>query len=173
MLDRRTLVKGMALAPLLCATTTPARATMPLESRNGPALLTVTGAIERFNSDDAWKADRAMLEKLGLTTLRTSTAWTAEPPLFEGVLARDVLEAVGAKGDEVVAIALNDYVVTIPTEELYRYPVLLALKMNGEYLKIRDKGPIWIVYPRDQYPELRNPLTDKKWIWQLSHLDIR
>jgi hypothetical protein len=89
------------------------------------------------------------------------------------VLVRDLLEAVGAHGSEVAAVALNDDVVTIPMDEFSRYPVLLALKMNGEYLKIRDKGPIWIVYPRDQYSELRNPMTDKKWVWQLAQLDVR
>ena len=59
-----------------------------------------------------------------------------------------------AEGTAVHATALNDYAVTIPIDELRRYPVLLALKMNGQYLKIMDKGPIWIVYPRDQYREL-------------------
>ena len=39
-----------------------------------------------------------------------------------------------------VATALNDYVATLPLQELYQYPVMLAFKMNGEYLKIKDKG---------------------------------
>jgi hypothetical protein len=45
--------------------------------------------------------------------------------------------------------------------------------MNGEYLEIRDKGPIWIVYPRDQFSELRNSMVDKKWVWQLSELEVK
>jgi hypothetical protein len=73
----------------------------------------------------------------------------------------------------VVATALNDYVASIPLREPYDYPVLLALKMNGEYLELRDKGPIWIVYPRDQFSELRNSMVDKKWVWQLSELEVR
>ena len=88
------------------------------------------------------------------------------------MLVRDVLHAVGAHGAAVTATALNDYIVTIPTEELSRYPVLLALKINGEYMKVRDKGPIWIVYPSDTFSELRTSMTDKKWIWQLSQLTV-
>jgi hypothetical protein len=53
-------------------------------------------------------------EALGTTKLNTSTAWTAGEAKFEGVLARDLLQAVGAQGTEVVATALNDYVATIP-----------------------------------------------------------
>lgn len=172
MLDRRTLIQGMALAPLGLSAA-PGHARSPSTPSAGPAVLTVTGAIERFNADRSFRFDRPMLESLGITKLKTSTAWTAEPAVFEGVLARDLLQAVGAQGREVMASALNDYVVQIPTEDFYRYPVLLAMKMDGEYLKVRDKGPIWIVYPRDQYPELNNPLTDKKWIWQLSQLEVR
>lgn len=139
----------------------------------GPVILTVSGNIEGVGSGPTVRLDRAMLESLGVTKLKTSTAWTSGESEFEGVLARDLLEAVGAEGTLVVATALNDYAASIPLRELYDYPVLLALKMDGEYLQIRDKGPIWIVYPRDQYSELRNSMVDKNWVWQLRELEIR
>jgi hypothetical protein len=139
----------------------------------GPVILTVSGNIERAGSEQVVRLDRAMLEEIGTTKLKTSTAWTTGEAEFEGVLVRDLLDALGAEGTLVVATALNDYVVSIPLRELYDYPVLLALKMNGEYLELRDKGPIWIVYPRDQFSELRNSMVDKKWVWQLSELEVR
>ena len=139
----------------------------------GPVILTVSGNIERVGSSPVVRLDRAMLEALGTTTLKTTTVWTSGEVVFEGVLVRDVLQALGAQGREVVATALNDYVATLPLQELYQYPVMLAFKMNGEYLQIKDKGPLWLVYPRDQFPELRNSMTDKKWVWQLSELEVR
>jgi hypothetical protein len=162
-----------SLAPLATWRASSVDAAQTAEIPAGPTILTVSGSIDKFNDKLAFKFDRPMLEKLGTTHLRTSTAWTADTPEFEGVLARDVLRAVGAHGREVTATALNDYVVTIPTEELLQYPVLLAWKMNGEYLKVKDKGPLWVVYPRDSFPELRNSMVDKKWIWQLSQLSIQ
>jgi hypothetical protein len=138
----------------------------------GPVILSVTGNIAASNADDVARFDRAMLEALGTVTLRTSTAWTEGVHEFEGVLVRDVLRLIGASGEEVRATALNDYFIGIPAEEFEEYPVLLALRMDGRDLHVRDKGPIWIVYPRDQYPELRNPMTDKKWVWQLNRLHI-
>jgi hypothetical protein len=172
MLDRRTLLMATTLVPLTARMAGPAAAAGAAETPVGPTILTVSGSIDRFNDKGVFRFDRAMLEDLGITRFKTSTAWTPDSPEFEGVLVRDILHAVGAHGAEVTATALNDYVVTIPTEELSRYPVLLALKMNGEYLKVKDKGPIWIVYPRDAFPELQTPMTDKKWIWQLSQLSI-
>ena len=139
----------------------------------GPVILTISGNIDGAGSGQVVRLDRAMLEEIGTTKLKTSTAWTTGEAEFEGVLVRDLLDALGAEGTLVVATALNDYVVSIPLRELYDYPVLLALKMNGEYLELKDKGPIWIVYPRDQFSELRNSMVDKKWVWQLSELEVR
>ena len=70
-------------------------------------------------------------------------------------------------------MALNDYEVEIPTQDFYRYPVVLAFEMNGKTLTPRDKGPLWIVYPRDDYSELDGLDTDRKMIWQLVELQIR
>jgi hypothetical protein len=135
--------------------------------------LTVSGNIERPTDGAAATFNRAALRRLGTVTLRTSTIWTDGRPEFEGVLARDVLEAVGARGETVTAGALNDYVADIPIEDFYRYDVLLALEQDGVELTLRDRGPIWIVYPRDQHPELQDPLHDQKMVWQLEELQVR
>ena len=81
-----------------------------------------------------------MLETLGLEQLRTSSPWTDGTPGFVGVPARKVFEAVGARGNTVVASALNDYRAEIPISDFQRYPVLFALRMNGKELA-GDSGP--------------------------------
>jgi hypothetical protein len=140
---------------------------------SGPVLLTVSGRIANTNRDGAFAFDRAALEALGMTTLTTTTNWTTGRVEFEGVLVRDVLDAVGAQGSELMATAVNDYVVPLPVDEMYRYPVMLALKMNGQYMTMRDKGPIWVVYPRDDFQELNNSLHNKRWVWQLHRIDVQ
>ena len=52
------------------------------------------------------------------------------------------------------------------------YPVVLAMSMDGTPLTLRTKGPLWIVYPRDQYTELQSPEMNSRWIWQLRALEI-
>ncbi len=151
----------------------PPLAQEPLAKPNGRVLLTVTGAIELTNAQGKAEFDRDMLRRLGTSRLRTSTSWTDGATLFEGVPASDVLRAVGAHGTVVAATALNDYVIEIPVADFDKYSVLFALSMNGVVLTARDRGPIWVVYPRDDFPELRNPTADAKWIWQLVSIDIR
>src|SRR5215207_6497336 len=113
MLDRRTLLASVPCASLLPLAGGPAAARAASGASAGPTVLTVSGNIDRTNDGGAFRFDRTMLEGLGVTRLKTSTAWTAESPEFEGVLVRNLLEAVGAHGSEVAAVALNDYVVTI------------------------------------------------------------
>lgn len=143
-----------------------------LERPKGEIILTVDGSITATNQGKEAVFDRDMLNRLGARTLRTSTSWTDGVQTFEGFLARDLMKAVGAKGTSVRATALNDYTIKIPLADFFKYDVLFAMKMNGKILTRRDKGPIWIIYPRDQHRELQNQKVDAKWIWQLVRLQV-
>ena len=59
------------------------------------------------------------------------------------------MKQVEATGRRVSVVALNDYASEIPVEDFSKYKVILALKRNGEYMPVRDKGPLFIVYPYD------------------------
>ena len=168
-------VRGGLFAVLLLAATVamPALAGEPLPEPSGRVILTISGAIENTNGDGVARFDRAMLERIGVTRIDTSTSWTDGVTKFEGVLARDLLKAVGATGENVSARALNDYAIDIPFSDFESYDVLFAFRMDGVDLTPRDKGPLWIVYPRDENPELRNQNVDAKWLWQLAKLDVR
>lgn len=157
-----------ALSPLGA----PARAAT-LPQPTGPVILRVTGAIENRNEPEAAAFDRAMLEALGTATVTTSTSWTDGTPTFEGVPLAAILDAVGATGSTLHAVAVNDYAIDLDVAEVRKYPVLAAMKQDGRELRLRDRGPLWIVYPRDDYPELRPERNDYKWIWQLKQIDVQ
>jgi hypothetical protein len=143
----------------------------PLPNPTGPVLLTITGHIARTNAPGAARFDRAMLETLGSASIRTSSEVSQTPQLFEGVPLRALLERVGAEGKSMTARALNDYEAVIPLEDL-RYEPILATKVDGQVLTARDKGPLWIVYPRDQHRALNDMRYDSRWVWQLNRLHI-
>jgi hypothetical protein len=168
----RTMMLGTLSAAVLAigCTAIALAATLPQPVEHG--ILTVTGKISSTNSGGGALFDLPMLEKLGVSRLETSTAWTEGTPVFEGVLVSDLLKALGAKGDTITAVALNDYKVEIPISDFTAFPVILAYKMNGEILKIRDKGPLWFIYPQDQYPELKTKQTQNKWVWQIKEIQI-
>jgi hypothetical protein len=78
-----------------------------------------------------------------------------------------LMDYVGAKGSVVNVIALNDYSTVIPFSDFRKYNAILALKINGEYMSIRDKGPSFIVYPYDSLPELNNQIYYSRSAWQV------
>ena len=117
--------------------------------------------------------DVAAFEALPQHEIITHTSVTDGPQRFTGPLMRDVLKAAGVEAKSVLAIALNDYEIEIPTSDFTRFDVLAATEMNGEALTPRDKGPVWIVYPRDDFPELEDIRYDFRWVWQLTRIEAR
>ncbi len=144
-----------------------------LQPPGGKVILTVSGKISHTNAGDKALFDRAMLEALGTARLELETPWTDGKQVFEGVPAKDLLDAVGARGQAITARAINDYQIDIPLSDFVDYPVIFALKHNGSYMRVRDKGPIWIVYPRETYPELDTDEITDRWVWQLKDIIIK
>ena len=139
----------------------------------GRPILTISGGVEFTNQDDVAVFDREMLESLGMESITTKTPWYDEPVTFEGVPLDELMELVGAKGDRVVAVALNDYTTEIPISDFEEYGTLLALKRDGEYMPIRDKGTLFVVYPYDSSSELQVQIYYGRSAWQLHELIVK
>lgn len=175
----KALVSAVFLAAVMVSQSTPAETNTAgdLPPPTDRVLLEVTGKLVQSNvsgvDDPVAILDRSMLESLGMKRIETSTDWTDGVQSFDGPLVRDLLARLGASGTRVIATAANDYTVEIPISDFLQYPIILAMEMNGDRLTLRDKGPIWIVYPRDEHPELNDPLINGRWIWQLKRLEIR
>ncbi len=147
----------------------------PLPIPQERVILTIKGKITRINSEEnIARFDRAMLEQLPQKVVKTTTRWTEGLQEFEGVLITDLLKYVGATGTTIEAVALDDYVSPkTPISDFEKYSVILAIKKNGEYIRIRDKGPIWMIYPMDDYPELKKDLlTQYKLIWHVRTIIV-
>lgn len=138
-----------------------------------PPILEVRGAISRSNADGVAHFDMEMLKALPAARLETTTAVTDGVRRFDGFLMRDLLAHIGAYGTMVTIRALNDYVIDVGIEEFDQFDVLVAYEMDGEPLLPSDKGPLWLVYPRDQHPVLQDIRFDYRWVWQLRWLDIQ
>lgn len=139
----------------------------------GKAILVVSGKIANTNDGAVARFDREMLEALGTVEIRTRTPWYDGAVVFEGVLMRNLMSAVGAQGTEVIAKALNDYRSRIPLSDFERYDVVLAMKRDGAAMPIRENGPLFIVYPFDANPELQADRYYGRSVWQLSEVEVR
>lgn len=166
----RTCLKACAFLLLFAAmsggtawTTGPARAA-------SEPLLTVKGNLA---GSDAVEFDRDTLESMATETIRTSTPWTQGVQEFKGIPLKALLAHVGARGGKLRAVALNDYAAEIPVAEATAAGAVIAVRQNGKRMSVRDKGPLWIVFPYDADPKL---VTDDflNWsAWQLRTLVVQ
>lgn len=144
-----------------------------LSQPTGKPILTVTGKITVTNDSGKAVFDRQMLESLGEASFTTSTPWHDEPHKFEGVPLAKLLDTVGVAGDRLVVTALNDYVTEIPVEDARKFGIILALKRDGQYMPISDKGPIFLIYPFDSDSELKAQVYYKRSAWQVSRIEVK
>lgn len=154
---------------LLLAAARPARA---LDAPAGPVVLTVGGRVRLPNQGDAAHFDMAMLAALPQTSFATRTPWYAQPRRFTGPLLRDVLVAAGAQGDVIRLTALNDYRVDMPYDDAQRHDVIVARLLDDKPMAVRDKGPLFVIYPFDALPELRGAVYYSRSAWQLRKIDV-
>jgi hypothetical protein len=143
-----------------------------LAAPDGKPILLISGKIQNTNLNGAAAFDREMLEALGMEKISTKTPWHDGVTEFTGILLDRLMKEVGAEGHSVTAVALNDYVTTIPMDDFSRFGVILALKRGGEYMSVRDKGPLFIVYPFDNDPVLLSPIYFGRSAWQVARLVV-
>lgn len=139
----------------------------------GPTILTISGQIGVTNAGETALFDRAMLEALGLTSFQTRTPWYTAPVTFEGVKMTTLMECVQATGEILSVTALNDYTSEIPIADFTRYHPIMALKRDGKYMEVRDKGPLFVVYPYDSAPELQSQRFYSRSPWQIARMEVR
>lgn len=156
---------------MLLASMAPALAA-PLPPPTGEVVLTISGAISNAGEDGTAKFDMAMLDALPQRATTTETPWYDSERTFKGPLGSELLKAVGAAGTIVHVTAINDYSADIPIED-FMDPVILATTIDGKYLSVRDKGPIFVIYPFDLDPSLYNEAIFGRSVWQVVSLDIR
>ena len=139
----------------------------------GNVILTLRGRIAAGNTQDGAQFDIAMLDALLQGRFEGETPWTHGRSVFTGPLMAAVLDAAGAGGDSMRVTALNDYSADIPLADIRAYPVILASRHNGAPMSVRDKGPLWVIYPMDTNPALRNETIYTRSVWQVSSIEVR
>jgi hypothetical protein len=140
------------------------------------AVLTITGSRLGPPAQAGRVAfDLAALQQLEQRRIVSATPWYSSVSEFTGPLLRDVLKAAGAGADSSGSLrctALNDYRVEIPLDDVRRFDVVVAHLFNGKPMSVREKGPLFVIYPFDEQPQLRTSTYFGRCIWQLKAIEL-
>jgi hypothetical protein len=115
-----------------------------------------------------------------LQTLAKTQISTKEPHLhststaadFRGVPVAALLNQAGVSAgvNEITFVAFDAFRATLRLEDLQRYPILLALARNGKAIPRSEGGPIYLVLPTSQFPELRQRYDSTAWVFYVTHV---
>ena len=112
------------------------------------------------------------LDAMPQVSFTTSTIWTDGDVAFSGVPLKALLADVAGDGSAVEMVALNDYKVAMPLSQLEEDAPIVATRMNGETMSVRDKGPYWVVFPYDAGAKYQTETAYSYSIWQLNRLEV-
>lgn len=165
-------MRALLLAAATAAAVLLSQTAQALEAPSERVVLTVSGAISQTNDGAQAVFDMPMLAALASRAGAMETPWTEGVTDFEGPLLRAVLEAVGARGSALRVIALNDYSAEVPVSDAADFDTILAITMNGKPMSVRDKGPLFLVYPFDTHPELYDERYFHRSVWQIKAIEV-
>lgn len=156
---------------LLCVGLASPLAAVELPMPGGEVILEATGQIEVTNVSDSAQFDLEMLKSLEPIELTTSTIWTEGVHTFTGVPLKTLLDHLGIEAGTLRMTAINDYMVEVPVEDGVENGPILAFAIDGELMSVRDKGPLWLIYPFDAEPKYRSEVYYSRSIWQLNRIE--
>lgn len=164
-------MKSLILAAIVAACSS--TCALALDKPTGDVILTVTGHIANANVGGTAQFDAAMLDKLASRTGQMETPWTTGKVTFSGPLLRAVLDEAGAEGTTLSVKALNDYAAEVPMDDARKLDTILATKMDGKVMSVRDKGPLFLIYPFDLDPGLYNEKYFSRSVWQIKEIEVQ
>ena len=168
-MQRRNVLRlGAAALP----TASIAVSALALDAPTGPVVLTVFSRLRDGRPGNPVQFDMAMLERLPQTAYSTRTPWYGQACKFSGPLLRDVLSCAGLRGSQLRLEALNAYRVDIPFDDVLQHDVLLARLLDDKPMAVRDKGPLFVIYPFEQHAALRNAVYHSRCVWQLRSIEV-
>lgn len=135
-------------------------------------VLQLAGAIARHDSRGLRDYTLPMLDALRQGRFEGKTPWTRGRVVFTGPLFSALLDDAGANGAAAEVMARNDYMAVISLAEVRALPIILATRRDGAPMSLRERGPVWIIYPMDQQPELQNPGVYARSVWQVSRITV-
>lgn len=119
-----------------------------------------------------------------LKALATTSVWTKEPHNtssnsnkifhFRGIAVSKLLKQVGIAPNvtDVTFIAHDAYRVTITLADLLKYPIIIALERDNQPISRSDGGPLYLVFPYSQHPQLQKPYPDRFWAFYLTDMVV-
>ncbi len=110
------------------------------------------------------------LQAMPQTRFQTETVWTEGKQEFTGVSLAELVKRMEFGPGMLEAWAINDYLAEIPVTDARPEGPIIAYLRNGSPMSVREKGPLWVIYPYDSDPAYQREEIYVRSVWQLNRL---
>lgn len=193
-MDKRSFLSAMALGATTSVFSSPSKAAT---NSDGPALLTVTGAIGRGNRGPLDPALDQLMKKQGLkfdkahvfnfsalaslpaVAIKPTLEYDAKPHMLSGPLLIDVIKTTGAATNDksrLLLRAIDGYGVTVSLTDVRKYRFIVATMIDGKAIPLGGLGPLWAVYDADRFPGMSAKPVNERFAlcpWGLYHIEVQ
>ena len=188
--------KRQFLAAAIAGAALPAIARAAPAGLRGPALLTVTGSIDKPNRgpfdavrdqmmhkqkisfERARAFDYAALTNLPAHTIRPTLEYDGKAHALRGPLLEELLKAAGAPQDDAVRLllrAVDGYAAALTLAQVRARRVIVATHLDGQPMALGGLGPLWAIHDADRIAEMAAlPLAERfaSCPWALYHIGV-
>lgn len=139
---------------------------------SGDKQITLTGLTK--DGKDIKISPKQIEASLEVSTFKLYNPWEKNTDEYTGVLLDKFISYFGNKeAKSLKFIAIDDYTVDIPKELLNEERILLVTRVNNEYISLKQKGPMRLVFV-DYDPSLKKyeknlPL----WLWMIKKVQFQ
>ncbi|MCB8838976.1 hypothetical protein [Aurantimonas sp. VKM B-3413] len=120
------------------------------------------------------KFSRLDLAQLPQTRFVTAAPFLKTPTPLEGPSVSQLLRAFDPDRTfhRIEIVALDSYLVSADISQLEADGAILAIRQDGAFLPIAEKGPAYLVFPFDDRPSLKDKSHYGLCIWQISQIRL-
>ena len=117
--------------------------------------------------------DETALAALPQAEFRTETPWTDGMHSYRGPTLAGLLAAQGVKdASQIEVLALNGYQQRVDLALFAEAPLTLARYQDGKALTRRNKGPLWLLVPFSDHPQLNVSAVHSNMVWQVTRIEV-
>ncbi|CAN5463381.1 hypothetical protein BH09MYX1_BH09MYX1_38780 [soil metagenome] len=122
--------------------------------------------------------DFARLDALATTHVRTSspvrTRDTAAVLDYRGVLLSALLDlAHGDPSAKVLTFVASDgFISTVDATAARKYPIMLAVELEGKPITRADGGPVLLIFPETEFADVRAKYHEVSWCFYASYMIV-
>ncbi|OCR02493.1 molybdopterin-binding protein [Oscillatoriales cyanobacterium USR001] len=121
------------------------------------------------------KLDWEELESLATTRVSTTSPHNSKDLkamlYFRGIAVSQLLDRFGVKPNatSITFLGYDGFSSTVSISDLRRYPIILALERDGRPIPRSEGGPLSLIFPQSEYPQLHQEYAEQFWAFYVTH----